>query len=85
MSVTGVVGVAFEDGEGTVNLLEENDASKFVREGHLAEGKDGTGDIASMIAEPIGRTDGEEERLRIPVLVVLEEAREFFGGQLFPA
>jgi hypothetical protein len=36
MSVTCVVGVAFEDGEGTVNLLEENDAGKFVREGHLA-------------------------------------------------
>ena len=83
--MTGVVRVAFEDGEGAVDLLEKNDAGKFVGESHFAEGKHSAGGFASLIAEAIGGTDGEDDRLGVPVLVGLEEVREFFGGELFSA
>lgn len=81
--MTGVVGMALQDGEGTVDLLEQDDAGEFVRERHLSEGKYGTGGCAGLRAETVRRADRQHDRLRISVLVVLEEVRELLGRQLF--
>jgi len=73
--------MAFENGEGAINLLEENDAGEFVGQRHLAEGDGGGGGFAGLVGETVGRTDGQHERLRVAVLMVLEKLCEIFGGK----
>lgn len=80
--VSGVVGVRFQNGEGAVDLFEQDDAREFVGDGHFAERQDGGSSFAGIVGEAVGRADGEDERLGIAVLVVLQELGEFFGGEL---
>lgn len=77
-----VVGVAFKDREGPIDLLEQHDAGKFVGKGHFAQRKRGIGGLADFVREAIGRTNGEDQGLGAAVLMVLEELGEFLGGEL---
>jgi len=79
-----MVGVAFEDSEGAIDLLEKHHASEFMGERHFAEREGGVRGFAGGIGEPVSGTDGEDEDLRVAILVVLEELGEFLGGELAP-
>ena len=56
--VSGVVGMAFQNGKGTVDLLEKNDAGEFVGQGHFPQRKDGSGGFAGFVGETICGADG---------------------------
>src|SRR5438552_2966636 len=48
------IGAAEENGQGAVELLGENDAGKFMGEGHRAEGQCVVGAVAELIREAVG-------------------------------
>jgi len=52
--VPGVVGVAFHDGKGAVDLFEQNDPGQFVGQRHLSQGKHCAGGLADYLREPVG-------------------------------
>ncbi len=83
--MTSVVRVAFQDGEGAVNLLQENDAGEFVGDGHLPQRKDASGRFAGLAGKTIRRTDSQNKRVRIAILMILEELGKFFGGERLAA
>src|SRR6266576_5010800 len=59
-SVSGVVGVPLQDGEGAVDLLEQDHPGQFVGKGHLAKGEDGTGGLAGFVREAVGWSHGQD-------------------------
>jgi len=77
LSVPGVVRVSFQNREGAVDLLEQDDAGELVSERHLAKRQHRRGRFSSFDCETVGWTDREDKRLGIAILVMLEELREF--------
>lgn len=77
--------MAFQNGEGAIDLFEQDDAGEFVGERHFAEGEDGGGGVAGGVGETVSRANGEDEGLGIAILMVFEEAGEFLGGELLAA
>jgi hypothetical protein len=74
--MAGVVGVAGEDGEGTVDLLGEDDASEFMRQGNVAEREDEAGAGASGGGPAVVGADGEHDGLRAGVAEAAEVGGE---------
>src|SRR5215475_7539876 len=83
--MAGVVGVSFEDGEGAVHLLQKDDAGEFMCEGHLAERERGGRSFARSVGESVGGADGQNERLRVAVLMILQKFSQFLRSQLAAA
>ena len=81
----GVVGMAVQDGERAVNLLEEYDARKFVDQRHFTQGDVGGGGFAGGVGKAVGRAHRKDEGLGVAVSVVFEEMGEFLGGELAAA
>jgi hypothetical protein len=53
--------VAGEDGKGAIDLLGEDGAGEFVRQGDEAEGKDETGSAARCVGPAVVGADGEDK------------------------
>ena len=77
--VAAVVRMALEDGERAVDLLEQHDAGEFVWESHLPEREVGAGGLARCIAEAVRGADGEDQRLGVAVLMILQKFSKLFG------
>jgi hypothetical protein len=77
-----MVGVSFPNGEGAVDLLEENDAGEFVGKRHLAQREDEVGRAAGSVREAVGGADSEKKRRERLRLRVGEKLGEFFGRKL---
>jgi hypothetical protein len=80
--VSGVVGVAGQDGEGSVDLLGQYDAGKLVRQGHAAEGKEKISALACGRGPPVGGTDGEHKPLSTLIADASDVRSELLGGVL---
>ena len=73
-----MVGVAGEDGEGTVDLLGEDDASELVRQGDGAE-REGEGGAGVGGGGPaVVGADGKHHGLRAGVAEAAEVGSEVF-------
>jgi hypothetical protein len=83
--VTGVVGVAGEDGEGAVELLGEDDAGQLVGQGDESEREEEVGPGAGGGGPAVGWTDGEDEALGAVVAEAAEASGEVLGGELLAA
>src|SRR5262249_35915322 len=68
-----------------IDLLEQNHASEFVGQGHLAEGENQVSRGTSLITETIGRADTEEEILGATILLVAQQFRKLLRGELTSA
>jgi hypothetical protein len=79
--VAGVVGVAGEDGEGSVDLFGENGAGEFVGKGDGAEREDESGAGAGGGGPAVGGADGEDDGLSAGVAEAAEVGGEGFGGE----
>ena len=80
--MSGVVGVAGEDGGGAVDLLGENDAGELVGEGDASEGEEELRLLAGGGGPAVGGTDGEDETLGAVVAETAEAGGELLGGEL---
>jgi len=72
----GVVGVTLENRECPVNLFEQDDPGEFVGEGHGTERNGRGSSLPCLQREAVGRADGQNQGLRVAVLVVFEKAGE---------
>ena len=73
-----MVRMSLQNCERTVDLLQQNDTSQFVRHRHLAEGERVLRGAASGLAESIRGPDRENYRQRITLLAVSKKPRELF-------
>jgi len=80
-----MIRMPFEDGEGTVELFQQNNAGKLVGQGHFAKRKQGRGRTASMFSEAIRAANPKSEGLGTSILMITDKLGEFFRGKLFPA
>ena len=77
-----MIGVMVEDGEGAIELFDQNYAGKFVGEGELSQRESEMGLAAGGFAEAVTASDGEDQW---HCLVRIEKGGEFFGGKLLAA
>ena len=61
--MAGVVWVAGQYGQGTVDLLSQYNAGKLVGQSHAAEGKEKISALAGHGGLPVGRANGEHKAL----------------------
>jgi len=71
--------MSLQNGEPTIDLFEQKDARQFMGHRHLPERQREIGLLAGSFAEPIGGTNGENQRNGVLVLVVAQKLREIFG------
>ncbi len=81
----GVVGVISKNREAAIKLLEQDDASQFVCEGHFPQREDEVRGVARLGSESVGGTDGEEQRLSAADLMRFQHLGQFFGSKLTAA
>ena len=78
-----VVGLVVEDGEGAVELFDEEEAHHLVVEGHLGEGYLVVCHVVDAGGEAEGTADDEDKAAGAGVHLLLEVLREPHGGVLF--
>jgi hypothetical protein len=83
--MAGVVGVAGEDGEGSVELLGEDYAGEFVGQGDESEREEEVGAGSSVGGPAVGGADGEDEALGAFVAETADAGGEVFGRELLAA
>lgn len=57
-----VVWLTADDGEGAVQLFEEDESNHLVREGHGAEAQETVGAVTNLWAESVGTADDKDQR-----------------------
>ena len=80
-----MIGMMLKDGESPVDLLQQNHTGQFMSQGHSSERKNGERGLAGWVTEAVRRPHCQDQRLEIPVLVVLEELGEFLRRELLSA
>lgn len=68
--VPQMVRMSLQDGEPTIELFEQKDTRQFVGQSHLPQRKREISLLAGGFAETISRTNGENQRNRVLVLVI---------------
>ena len=56
-----VIGLPLEDGEGSVELFEEDESDHLMGECHMAEAEEVVGSGVDLGREAVGAADGEGE------------------------
>ena len=74
-----------EYGEGTVELLGEDDTYHLVREGHLRKGNLALGKGVHLGRETVGASDDKDKTTAHGVHSLLEPLGEAYGGELLAA
>lgn len=80
-----VVGVAGEDGGGTVNLLSQDEARDGVCEGERAEREKQVGSLAGRGRPSAGGADRKDDVLRSAIALRAQPGGKAFRGELTPA
>src|SRR5260370_2936642 len=80
--VAGVVRMAGENGEGTVHLLSQYDASELMRQGHATKRKKQIGTLACRRRPPIRRSDAKHQALDSLIADAAEVRRQRVSGVL---
>src|SRR6185437_9488311 len=70
VSVPQMVRMSLQDGEPTIELLEQKDTRQFMGHRHLPQRKREISLLAGGFAEPIGRTNAKYQRNRVRVLMI---------------
>jgi hypothetical protein len=81
-----VVGVVGEDGEGAVELFDEDDAGELMGEGHGAKGEEQIARLRSegasgALRPAVGGADGEDQVLSALIAAAFDPPGEFLGGE----
>lgn len=79
-----VVFCPFDDGEGAVELFQEEDAEDVVGEGHVGEGEFKVDGWGQLFRESGVSADEEDQFIRSVGEFFREEVGEFRGVHLFP-
>ncbi len=82
-SMSAMVGVTGENRKAAIQLLGEDHAGKFVRQGHLSQRQQDVGLLTSFITPAVCGTNHKNQFLGAAVTVRADEASEFFGTELF--
>ena len=77
-----VVGEIVEDGKGTVELLDKDNAYHLVGKGHLRKGYLALGKGVNLGGEAIGTSDDKDETAAHGVHPLLKPLRKAYGGEL---
>lgn len=78
-----VVGVAVDDGEGAVDLLDEEETHHLMGEGHLAERKAFATAGIDLVGEAVGASDDEAKATRDDLHLVFDPIGIGPGCELF--
>src|ERR1700737_212401 len=82
LSMPYVIGMAFENGKGAVELLQQHYPRQFVRQRHPAQRKYQRRRLPCLIRESIGRTHRKQQRERVSLVIVPQKFCQFLGGKL---
>src|SRR6185312_9265877 len=85
MSSGPVVGLAAQDAERTVELLEDNKASEPMRQRQPSERPREVGPRHEIFGQPVGAADDHGDALLAAVHGALQDLRELLGAELFAA
>lgn len=78
-----VIGFAFKDGHGAIELFGEDEAGEHVREGHFGEGDAVISTLIDLFGESVGTADEIHQPFGTPKHLLLHKLRELHGGHFY--
>ena len=78
-----MIGFAFQNGEGTIELFDEDQAHHLVAESHGRERDFGIGAVVHLLCEAVWPADDEDQPFGTRCHLLFEAFGELNGGVLF--